>query len=395
MRQNNNKKKVLLAASVASMIDLFNRENIRILQESGCQVEVAANFCFGNITDAQRVEQFRLQLQQMGVAVWHIPIPRKAADLTNILRSYQMLKKLCKKKDYDLIHTQSPIGGAVVRLAAAPYRNKGCRVIYTAHGFHFYKGASVFRWLCCYPVEKLLSFCTDTLITINAEDYRLAKSFRARQVCYIPGIGISLAEYGRDRTTRQKMRQEFGFRERDFVVLSVGQLSRRKNQEVVIRALARLAKDKNNVQYVLAGLGEREARYRRLARKLDVAHRVHVTGYRSDIPDLLQMADCFAFPSRQEGLPVALMEAMAAGVAVVCSRIRGNCDLVRDGIEGRLVEPGDDAGFADAIRQVMEHQELADIYRDNARKRVEKFSCQRVNRKMKQIYGQYLSGKSH
>lgn len=223
----------------------------------------------------------------------------------------------------------------------------------------------------------------------------MANSFHAGQVCYIPGIGISLAEYGRDRTTRQKMRREFGFGEQDFVVLSVGQLSRRKNQEVVIRALARLAKDKNNVQYVLAGLGEREARYRRLARKLGVAHRVHVAGYRSDIPDLLQMADCFAFPSRQEGLPVALMEAMAAGVAVVCSRIRGNCDLIRDGIEGRLVEPGDDAGFADAIRQVMEHQELADSYRDNARKRVEKFSCQRVNWKMKQIYGQYLGDKSH
>lgn len=217
MRRNDKKKKVLLAASVASMIDLFNRENIRILQESGCHVEVAANFCFGNITDAQRVEQFRFQLQQMGVTVWNVPIPRKAADPVNILRSYQMLKKLCKKKDYDLIHTQSPIGGAVVRLAAAPYRNKGCRVIYTAHGFHFYKGASVFRWLCCYPVEKLLSSCTDTLITINAEDYHLAKSFHAGQVCYIPGIGISLAEYGRDRTTRQKMRREFGFGEQDFV----------------------------------------------------------------------------------------------------------------------------------------------------------------------------------
>ena len=121
MRRNDKKKKVLLAASVASMIDLFNRENIRILQESGCHVEVAANFCFGNITDAQRVEQFRFQLQQMGVTVWNVPIPRKAADLVNILRSYQMLKKLCKKKDYDLIHTQSPIGGAVVRLAAVSF----------------------------------------------------------------------------------------------------------------------------------------------------------------------------------------------------------------------------------------------------------------------------------
>lgn len=387
--KNRENKKVLVMASVASMIDLFNRDNIRILMESGCEVEVAANFSSGNITSRERVERFRLELQQMGIAVHHIPVPRKVADFANILRSYRMLKKLCQAAGYSLIHTQSPIGGAVLRLAAGPLRKKGCRIIYTAHGFHFYQGAPLLRWLCYYPVEKWLSACTDTLITINTEDYCLAKSFRAGQVCLVPGVGIHLADYCPDPEKRMHMRQVFGFTERDFVILSVGQLSRRKNQEVMIRAMEMLAKD--HVHYVLVGLGEQEARYRRLAHRLGVKKNVHLIGYRNDIPDLLQMADCFVFPSRQEGLPVALMEAMAAGVPVVCSRIRGNCDLVRDGKEGRLLDANDVAGFAEAVRQMMEQPQLADRYGNNARKRVRKFSAERVDRNMRRIYGQYLS----
>ena len=156
----------------------------------------------------------------------------------------------------------------------------------------------------------------------------------------------------------------------------------------MIRALALLAKE--HVHYVLAGLGGQAARYRRLARRLGVERNVHLIGYRDDIPDLLQMADCFAFPSRQEGLPVALMEAMAAKVPIVCSRIRGNCDLIRDGREGRLVDADDAAGFAEAVRQIMEQPQLAKRYAIHAQKQVRKFSAERVNAKMRQIYGQYL-----
>ena len=170
------KQKVLVMASVASMLDLFNRDNIRILMENGCQVEVAANFSFGNITSRERVRQYRMELQRMGVVVHSVPVPRKALDLANILRSYRMLKKLCQTTDYSLIHTQSPIGGAVLRLAAAPSRKKGCRIIYTAHGFHFYRGAPWKNWLLYYSAEALLAYWTDVLITVNQEDYKFAKN---------------------------------------------------------------------------------------------------------------------------------------------------------------------------------------------------------------------------
>lgn len=388
-RQNStDQNKVLLIASVASMLDLFNRDNIRILLECGCQVEAAANFTFGNITSRERVESFRRELLDAGIVVYDIPIPRSLADLPNIVRSYCMIKKLCEKNSYRLIHTQSPIGGAVSRLAAKDSRKKGCSVIYTAHGFHFYHGAPLYKWLLFYPVERWLSAYTDLLITINAEDTRRAGMFRAGQVRYVPGIGIRLDDFCRDMEKRRRLRHTFGFSEQDFVVMSVGQLSRRKNQEVIIRAVALL--HQKNIRYVLVGLGEREKSYRKLAQKLGVGQQVYFTGYRSDVADLLQMADCFAFPSLQEGLPVSLMEAMAAGVPVVCSRIRGNCDLIRNKREGRVLQARDVQGFADAIRQIMEHPKQADQYCKYAKKRVEAYAAERVNKKMRSIYGWYV-----
>lgn len=386
-------RKVLVNASVASMLDLFNRENFKILQEAGCQVEVAANFSFGNITSPKRVAQFCRELEEMGIAVYDVPIPRKVTDIPNILRSYQMLKRLCDQNNYCLIHTQSPIGGAVCRMAVAKSRKESqderTRVIYTAHGFHFYHGAPLHRWLLFYPIEKWLSAYTDTLITINMEDYRQAMKFSASRVCWLPGIGIHLEDFYPDAKKRDRLRQRFGFRKRDFVVLSVGQLSKRKNQEIIIRAMG-LLKDMD-IRYVIVGLGEQGTNYRKLIKKLGLERNVFLVGYRDDVQDLLQMADCFAFPSLQEGLPVALMEAMAAGVPVVCSQIRGNCDLIRDGVEGRILKPHDKVGFAHAMLEIMEHPQLADKYRKHAWERVCACSAERVNDRMRKIYGRYLS----
>lgn len=382
------RKKVLLIVSVASMLDLFNRENIRILLEYGCQVEVAANFSFGNITNTQRVETFRKELLHAGISVYDIPIPRRAADLSNIVRSYRMLKKLCENNSYQLIHTQSPIGGALSRLAAKNTRKKGTAVIYTAHGFHFYKGAPLINWLLFYPVEWYLSAYTDGLITINAEDYRRAELFCAGRVYRVPGIGVQFSDFYPDVNSRKKLRRKFGFGEHDFVVMSVGQLSERKNQEVIIRAIAKL--NRKNIRYVIVGLGEKERMYRKLSVRLGIERNVCLTGYLDDVAKLLQMADCFAFPSLQEGLPVALMEAMAAGVPIVCSRIRGNRDLIRNKKEGRTVQADDVQGFAEAIGWMMDHPNLAEAYKRAAKIRVEAYATEQVNKKMRRIYTQYL-----
>ena len=377
-------KKALVTASVASMIDLFNMDNIRILQEMGYEVHVASNFEFGSITSQERVDAFRKELAQAGIKAYHIPIPRSIGDVGNIIRSYLQMKRLCKKQQYDIVHTQSPIGGVVARLAARKLRKSGTKVIYTAHGFHFYKGAPKQNWILFYPIEKYLSRDTDLLITINKEDYRRAQRFHAGKVCYVPGIGVDLERFADKTKDLDRLRQEFGLSEEDFVVLSVGQLSKRKNQETMIRAMAQI--QDVHVKYIAVGLGECEEEDRKLIQDLGLEGQVILAGYRDDVDAFLQVADCFAFPSLQEGLPVSVMEAMAAGVPVVCSEIRGNTDLIADGVEGLLVEPEDVKGYARAVVKLKEHPDLAEEYRKRAFEKIEKFDVKRVHGKMQKIY---------
>lgn len=378
------KRKALMTASVASMIDLFNMDNIHILQELGYEVHVASNFRFGSITSQARVDQFQSELEAAGIQTYHVPIPRSIGDIKNIILSYRKMKRICQRERYQIIHTQSPIGGVVARLAAKNLRKNGTFVIYMAHGFHFYNGAPKKNWLMFYPIEKYLSRYTDVLITINKEDYRRAKGLHAKRACYVSGIGIDIEEFRMPLANPEKLREEFGLKREDFVALSVGQLSLRKNQETIIRSIARL-KDKN-IKYIIAGLGEREEADKELIQKLNLGERVILAGYRSDIKDLLHMADCFVFPSLQEGLPVSLMEAMAAGTPVICSKIRGNTDLVIDRKEGWLVAPMDAAGYAEAIAEFKNRPEMARECAGRAYEKVKEFRKEKVHGQMEAIY---------
>ncbi len=382
------KKKALMTASVASMIDLFNMDNIHLLQSLGYEVDVATNFVFGSITSQERVDAFRGELEAAGIRTYHVPIPRSILDVKHIIRSYRAMKRLCEEEGYTLMHTQSPIGGVVARMAAAKQRKKGMKVIYTAHGFHFFKGAPKANWMLFYPIEKFFSRSTDVLLTINQEDFARAGKFHAGKTVLVPGIGIDLDKFAgdgeRNKGNSQALRAEFGFSDADYVLLSLGQLSHRKNQETVIRAVAQLADQQ--IKYLIVGAGELEAHDQELIQKLQIEDRVKLAGYRGDVPALLHMADCFVFPSRQEGLPVALMEAMAAGIPVICSNIRGNTDLVADRVQGMLVEPGDSKGFAEAITEMKNDPSLAKRCTGQAKKKVRDFGRETVQKMMREIY---------
>lgn len=326
-------KKALMLASVASMIDLFNADNIEILLSLGYKVDVAANFSFGSITSKERVDEYKRELFERGIGIYNIPIPRSLSMIKEMLISYKRIRELVERERYEIVHCHSPIGGVLCRLACRKARKRyGIRVIYTAHGFHFFKGASKKAWLVFYPVEWFCSIFTDLLITINQEDYKRACGFHTCKVFYVPGIGIHVDEViaagkGIDRETK---RAEFGYKTTDFVFMSTGQISVRKNHEVAIRAMGELRKSGRlgNIKYLIVGFGEEEGRLKKLSKKLGLGSVVAFSGYRSDVKQLLHAVDAFVFPSTQEGLPVAVMEAMAAGLPIVCSRIRGNVDLV-------------------------------------------------------------------
>ena len=376
-------KKALQLASVASMIDLFNTENINILQALDYVVDVATNFEEGSITSQERVNEYREELKAQGIGTYQIPIPRSIKKIGNIVSSYKLIKRLVEEKKYKIVHCHSPIGGVICRLACRKARKRfGTKVIYTAHGFHFFKGASKSAWLIYYPIEKVCSKYTDILITINQEDYQNAQKMNAGKVEYIPGIGVHTEEIKNIVVDREAIRSMFGFANEDFVFMSTGQISIRKNHELFIRALAKI--DDRRVKYLIAGFGEEEERLKRLVEKLGLQDRVIFAGYRNDVKELLHSVDAFAFPSLQEGLPVALMEAMAAGLPILASKIRGNVDLIQDGLGGYLYAPHDISGFADGIRKLQKNDSY-NMRKINIRT-IKQFDILNVNYKMKKIY---------
>ncbi len=382
-----NKPRALMLASVASMIDLFNDDNIECLLELGCEVDVATNFESGSITSQERVDAYRQELTQRGIRTYQIPIPRSIAKIGSILRSYRLVKKLVRENVYQIVHCHSPIGGVICRLACRKSRKQyGTKVIYTAHGFHFFKGASKKAWLIYYPVEKLCSRFTDVCITINSEDYEAAQKMHAKRNCFVHGIGIHSERFERPSGSRELLRTAFGFLADDYVFMSTGQLSVRKNQSAVIHALAKIA-DKR-VKYLVIGAGELGNSLHRLAEELKVADRVIFAGYRADVHDLLHCVDAFIFPSLQEGLPVALMEAMAAGLPIVCSRIRGNVDLIQENEGGLLCDCHDVQTIADAMAKIrlLDREKLA---QHNAEV-IKHYDISVVKDEMTAIYGAML-----
>ena len=335
-------KKVLFVATVVQKhINVFHIPFLKLLQDEGYKTYVAAS----NDTDSQKV------------AIPHcdeyIEINFKRNPLhPGNFSAYFKLKHLIEKNNFDIIHCHTPVGGLLARLAARKERKKGTRVFYTAHGFHFYKGASLKNWIFYYPVEKLCSYFTDVLITINQEDYELAKKrMKAKQVEYVPGVGIDLSRFDNIRIDRDAKRQEIGVPKDAFLLFSVGELNENKNHQVVIKALAKI--NNSNVHYAIAGIGEKRADLLELASKLGISKQVHLLGYRNDIHELNLSADVFCFPSIREGLSLSLMEAMACGLPCVVSKIRGNIDLI-DENGGKTFKSRDEIECVKAIKALLD-----------------------------------------
>lgn len=319
-------KRMLMTATVPSMIGQFNMNNISILLDMGYEVHVACNFKDRTVWPEERVKGFIEELKRLGVSYHQIDFSRDPKNIGKMILAYKQVERLIKLYKFNLVHCHTPIAGAITRIVC--YRNH-VKVIYTAHGFHFYTGAPKKNWLIYYPVEKMLSYITDILITINREDYKRAKKkFKAGKVLYIPGVGIETDKFSRGNADIEKKRKELGLLEKDIMLLSVGELCKRKNHEIVIRALKRV--DNPRIHYFIAGSGELEESYKNLVKEINIDKNVHFLGYRKDISELCQAADLYIFPSIQEGLPVALMEAIACKTPVICSDIRGNSDLVRN-----------------------------------------------------------------
>ena len=328
-KHEGDRRRVLMVASVASMIDQFNMPNLRLMQQMGYEVHVACNFVKGNTCDDGQILRLKKKLYAMHI-VWHQWDCPRSLRLAACIWAYCQLWRLTGKYRFLWMHCQSPVGGALARIVA---HWRGIRVLYTVHGFHFYKGAPWKNWALYYSAEKLLAHWTDMLITVNEEDDRIARQkFAAGCVCRIPGVGVDTDRYApgdkEHAAEKNLLRERFHIPGGAYVILSVGELNKGKNHRLVIKALADLGR--TDVCYLICGQGRWKKKLQRYAQKLGVRRLVRMAGYQKDLRFIYKNADLFVFPSIREGMPVALMEAMAAGMPCLVSDIRGNRELITD-----------------------------------------------------------------
>jgi len=373
-------KRALQLASVASMIDYFNIPNIMILQSLGYQVDVVADFTNPGTITMERCENLKKRLVNMNVRIFDIAIPR-SLNPHKIYFAYKQVKHLLKKENYALLHCHSPIGSVIARQAAKYSRHNGLKVIYTAHGFHFYDGAPLKNWLIFYPIEKHYSRYTDVLITINKEDYRRAsEKFKAKKNVYVPGVGVDIEKFAPKESGRNRIRSELGLSDSRLLLLSVGELNENKNHESVIKAIRGLS----DITYVVVGKGELKEHLEAIAKEARVDLRL--VGFRTDVVDFYNAADVYILPSIREGLNVSLMEAMASSLPCLAGRIRGNVDLI-EGEGGELFSTKSEDDIRRAVIKMLQFTSEERIRKGKYNlQKIREFDLQNVKNSIMEIY---------
>ncbi|MDQ0253156.1 glycosyltransferase EpsD [Evansella vedderi] len=370
-------KKILFCATVDYHFSAFHLPIMKWFKEQGWEVHVAAS---GQMTLPYTDKKF------------DIPIKRTPFHIANF-KAYKELKEIINENNYTIIHCHTPLGGVLSRLAGRKARKSGTKVIYTAHGFHFCKGAPLLNWLIYYPIERFLSRYTDCLITINSQDYQLAKKHRfpAGNIEYVNGVGVDTDHFKPlDSQTKLQQRKKYGYDKDDFLLFYAAEFNKNKNQQLLIRALAKVKEEAPKARLLLAGEGALFKECKDLAQSLGVAEQVDFLGFRKDIVQLLPICDLAVGSSYREGLPVNIMEAMACGLPVLASENRGHSELVKNKLNGFVQDPDDVEQFAATLKELYESKKLRETLGTNSISLVKKFSLPRVKEQLVSIYTRYM-----
>lgn len=376
---NGNKGKILFLATVYTHLANFHIPFIQFLQNKGYEVHAAASPDEGG----------KEEVEASGAKCWEIHFSRSPYSLKN-LQALNELRHLFKTNRFDLIHVHTPIAAFLGRYIAKA-TNQG-PVLYTAHGFHFYKGAPLINWFLYYPMERLASRWTDGLIVINREDFESASRLgfeQGKNLFYVPGVGVDLAQYSVLPSTEKSIRSKLDISNSDIVVTCVAEMSPNKNHKFLLEAWKGLAAAYSNCHLLLVGKGEMMSVLRGKVRREKIP-RVHFLGLRRDVPQILSESDIVTLTSKREGLPKSILEAMAAGKPVVATNVRGNRELVEHGKTGFLIELGDTQQLYVALKMLIENKELRTEMGESGRKKVKDYSLEKVLKKMETIYILYL-----
>ena len=383
------KKKILIVTSVWGFLAKFGREDVRILQESGYEVHYASN-------KNNPIYQFPENVyEEMKVTFHDIDIWQSPFGIKHNAKAIKQIRELVREEGISVIHCHTPSGGLVARLAGIGLPVK---VIYTVHGFHFYKGAGKLHNFIYYSIEKFLSFFTDIIVTVNREDYKAAGKMHQRKGTFqIPGVGLDREFFSETSLEeRKKARQKLGVLDK-FLILSVGELRENKNPEVIIRALAVLkenGRDISNFRYGLLGAGKQEAELRKLIEEKGLEEVVCFYGYQNDVRPYLQAADILAFPTIREGLGMAALEAMATGVPVLAADNRGTREFMSDTENGYVCKQNNPEAYAKLIEKMYEEQATWCTNREkraDIRRSTEHFDKKNTITVMREVYARAIN----
>lgn len=372
-------KKILFITNIAGKrINTFSLASINVSNKNGLEFHIAGNF--KNSSE----EQQRKDEEKYKIKIHQIDFERSPLHLQNI-KAFKQLINLMRKEKFDIVHCNTPVGGVYGRVAAKICGIK--KVIYQAHGFHFYKGASKLNWLVYYPIEKILAHLTDALITINFEDYNISKKFKLRnrgKSYYVPGVGFDIEANKKINASNTKIREKLGLSIDDIVCISAGELNNNKNNIIILEALNMLKNSK--IHYLLCGVGNLKEKLFQYSLENNLEKNVHFLGYRDDVKELLKVSDIFIMPSFREGLSRSIMEAMASGLPCVVSNIRGNRDLIENEKGGFLVNPTDSEEFAKKINLLVNNSELREKMKNYNLERIKSFDIKIVEKELEKIY---------
>lgn len=388
-KPKNESKNAIILTTVPSTIEQFNMININLLKEMNYDVYVASNFNTPGNIDKIRLENFKTELKNNNIKIYNIDFSRNPLNINNI-NAYMQLKKIFNNKKFDIIHCHTPICGAITRLASKKTRKNGTKVIYTAHGFHFYKKAPVKNWIIYYPIEKVLSKYTDCLITINEEDYNLAiKKFnKCKKVELVRGAGIDIEKFDKKLTIKEKneLKEKVKLNCDDFLLLEVGELNKNKNQIMAIEVMKELVKINNSIKLLLVGVGTQEQFYQNKIKEYNLQNNVYILGYRRDIPKLMKISNILLSLSYREGLPVNVMEAMASGLPIIATDCRGNKDLIVNGENGYIININNMNELKEKILFLLKNKNICEQFEINSKKKIKKYGNKEIKDRLKQIY---------
>lgn len=367
-------KRILYVTTIDLTINTFLVPHIDSLLSEGYRVD-----CACNIQD--KIDD---KLLNEKIVAHNISFSRNPISLSNI-KAIRKIKKIQEMYKYDTVHVHTPVAAFITRFAL---RNREIRILYTCHGFHFYKGAPLLNWLLYYPLEKIASKWTDEIITINEEDYERAKNFKLRSsnmIRLMSGVGIDPNKYLLREFDKSKFRESINVKDDDFMILILAEINKNKNHIQIIKALKEM-NDISNVKVICAGKGPLENELKKKVRELGLENNIMFIGYRDDVNELLNCSDCVALFSKREGLGKCLLEGMVAEKVLIATDTRGAKTLIKNRENGFLVKLHDYKGTALVLDEILSDKNLVSNVTKDSNKNVSKYLMENVLKEVKEYH---------